>query len=94
LIPLAKASFSVILRSLSVSLSYGTLEGKLEGMKWNGCCQEVRHDEEKNKTEDWRKQRREYGGSIRERNGKIYARIQYFSEDGKRHDKEREAPLA
>lgn len=45
----------------------------------------------RNKTEDWRKQRREYGGSIRERNGKIYARIQYFGEDGKRHDKEREA---
>jgi hypothetical protein len=43
------------------------------------------------KAEDWRKQRREYGGSVRERRGRIYARIQYFGEDGKRHDKEREA---
>ncbi len=43
------------------------------------------------KAENWRKQKREYGGSIRQRNGKIYARIQYFGEDGKRHDKEREA---
>ncbi|HKZ02012.1 MAG TPA: hypothetical protein VJ180_07225, partial [Pyrinomonadaceae bacterium] len=43
------------------------------------------------KAEGWRKQKREYGGSIRERNGKMYARIQYFGEDGKRHDKEREA---
>lgn len=43
------------------------------------------------KVEEWRKQSREYGGSIRERSGKIYARIQYFGEDGKRHDKEREA---
>lgn len=43
------------------------------------------------RTENWRTQKREYGGSIRERNGKIYARIQYFGEDGKRHDKERVA---
>lgn len=43
------------------------------------------------KTENWRTQKREYGGSIRERGGKIYARIQYFGEDGKRHEKEREA---
>ena len=32
LISLAKPSFSVILRSLSISLSDGTLEGKLEGI--------------------------------------------------------------
>lgn len=43
------------------------------------------------KTENWGTQKREYGGSIREHNGKIYARIQYFGEDGKRHEKEREA---
>ncbi len=43
------------------------------------------------KAEDWRKQSRGYGGSIRERKGKMYARIQYFGEGGKRHDKEREA---
>ena len=42
------------------------------------------------KAENGRKQKREYGGSIRQRNGKIYARIQYFGEDGKRRDKERE----
>lgn len=39
--------FPNILRSLSVSLSFSTLEGKLEGMKGNGCCEEVRHNEDK-----------------------------------------------
>lgn len=45
----------------------------------------------KTKPTDWRKQRRANEGSIRERNGKIYARIQFIGDDGKRHDKERPA---
>lgn len=36
-----------------------------------------------------RKQTREHGGSIRERDGKLYARIQYVGPDGKSHDKHR-----
>jgi integrase len=35
------------------------------------------------------KQTREHGGSIRERDGKLYARIQYIGPDGKSHDKHR-----
>src|SRR5437870_2208924 len=45
----------------------------------------------KQKIADWRKQKRANEGSIRERNGKIYARIQFIGDDGKRHDKERPA---
>ncbi|MGQ0763972.1 MAG: tyrosine-type recombinase/integrase [Acidobacteriota bacterium] len=45
----------------------------------------------KKKSADWRKQKREHAGSIRERGGKLFARIQYFGEDGKRRDKERAA---
>jgi Site-specific recombinase XerD len=43
------------------------------------------------KKADWRKDKRSHGGSIRERDGKVYARVQFIGEDGKRHDKEREA---
>jgi len=43
------------------------------------------------KPTEWRKERRANEGSIRERNGKIYARIQFIGDDGKRHDKERQA---
>lgn len=42
-------------------------------------------------TKNWRNEKRDYGGSIRERNGKLFARIQYIGEDGKRRDKERPA---
>src|SRR5207237_6499797 len=42
-------------------------------------------------TKNWRKEKRDFGGSIRERNGKLFARIQYIGEDGKRRDKERPA---
>lgn len=45
----------------------------------------------KSKPKDWRKERRANEGSIRERNGKIYARIQFIGDDVKRHDKERQA---
>lgn len=45
----------------------------------------------KKPTDDWRKEKREHGGSIRVRDGKIFARIQYLSEDGRRRDKERPA---
>ena len=45
----------------------------------------------KKKVETWRKEKRTDGGSIRERDGKLSARIQYFGADGKRHDKERPA---
>src|SRR5688572_12056543 len=45
----------------------------------------------KKATADWRKQKREHGGSIRERDGKIFARIQYVGEDGRRREKERPA---
>lgn len=40
---------------------------------------------------DWRKQKREHGGSIRVRDGKIFARIQFIGEDGRKRDKERPA---
>lgn len=45
----------------------------------------------KQQSKNWRKEKRDYGGSIRERNGKLFARIQYIGEDGKRRDKERPA---
>ena len=45
----------------------------------------------KPKPDDWRKERRANEGSIRERNGRVYARIQFIGDDGKRHDKERQA---
>ena len=45
----------------------------------------------KKRSKNWRKEKRDYGGSIRERNGKLFARIQYIGEDGKRRDKERPA---
>jgi integrase len=45
----------------------------------------------KKSSKNWRKEKRDYGGSIRERNGKLFARIQYIGEDGKRRDKERPA---
>lgn len=37
---------------------------------------------------DWTREKRNYGGSIRERNGKVYARIQYIGEDNKNRDRE------
>src|SRR6266571_2021048 len=43
------------------------------------------------KSKNWRKQKREHGGSIRTRGGMLFARIQYIGEDGKRRDKERPA---
>jgi hypothetical protein len=43
----------------------------------------VRLYAERKKAEDWRKQKGADGGSIHERDGKIYARIQYFGVDGK-----------
>ncbi len=45
----------------------------------------------KKKSDNWRKQKREHGGSIRERAGKTYARVQYIGADGQRRDKEMEA---
>jgi len=36
---------------------------------------------------DWRKQKREHGGSVYEYKGKLYARIQYVDETGKKKDK-------
>lgn len=36
---------------------------------------------------DWRKGKRGHGGSVYEYGGKMYARIQYVDEDGKRKDK-------
>ena len=38
---------------------------------------------------EWLRQKRSHGGSIRERNGKLYARIQFIGEDGKPSSKER-----
>ena len=43
------------------------------------------------KSDDWRKQSREADGSIRRRGSRLYARIQYTGEDGRRRDKERPA---
>ncbi|MDQ3472422.1 MAG: site-specific integrase [Acidobacteriota bacterium] len=40
---------------------------------------------------DWRKQKRQHGGSIRVRDGKVFARIQFIGEDGRKRDKERPA---
>src|SRR5437879_977181 len=37
--------------------------------------------------DEWRKQRRNREGSVYEYDGKVYARIQFISEDGKRKDK-------
>src|SRR2546421_7054517 len=45
----------------------------------------------KKSSSNGRKEKRDYGASIRERNGKLFARIQYIGEDGKRRDKERPA---
>ncbi len=36
---------------------------------------------------DWRKRPREHGGSVYEYKGKLYARIQFIGEDGKRREK-------
>lgn len=41
----------------------------------------------KKKGADWRKQPREHGGSVYEYQGKLYARIQFVDETGKRKDK-------
>jgi integrase len=38
---------------------------------------------------DWRRQKRSHDGSIRERDGKLYARIQFTGEDGRPRSKER-----
>lgn len=38
-------------------------------------------------TRDWRKERRNREGSVYEYKGKIYARVQFIGEDGKRKDK-------
>jgi integrase len=40
---------------------------------------------------EWLRQKRNHGGSIRSRNGKLSARIQYIGEDGEIHEKERQA---
>src|SRR6266567_2906608 len=76
--------------SLLISPRFGTLEGKLEGSNGN-VIWKARGDAEEKKVETWRKEKRTDGGSIRERDGKLSARIQYFGADGKRHDKERPA---
>jgi integrase len=45
----------------------------------------------KKTSKNWRKEKRDHGGSIRTRAGKLFARVQYIGEDGKRRDKERPA---
>ena len=67
-----------------VAPCYSALEERIEEIKGKAVARMARS---KKAESDWRKDKREHGGSVYEYKGNFYARVQYIDENGKRRDK-------